>query len=453
MILRYLFISHLLLNYFITFSQEFPTAPPSIRWHQINTSNFKIIYQKGFDAEAQRTANTLQHLYKAGSNSLGKSPKKISVVLHSQTAESNGFVTLTPRHSEFFTTSPQNYNFLGNNDWIEFLATHEYRHVVQFDKTKTGFNKLLYTFFGPLAHSTMAFLATPPWFWEGDAVGIETALTRTGRGRIPNFNLEFRANLLERGAFSYNKQHLRSFKHFVPNHYRLGYYMTTYLRSKYGSDIWDKVITRANQWSFIPFTFSNSIKKETGKYLVSTYNEMMSEMGSMWKKQQENLTTTGFTKLNSTKKRGWTNYRFPQVLANGRVLVLKSGIGDIQQFISIGPDGDEKVEFIPGIVNDAGMLSAKGTKIVWNQLEFDPRWRRRSYSVIKIYDTQTLLLQTILLIFPMIFLGLLPYLPWKIILWRSRCLMDFLENYKSDLIILAGLFIPCRGGLEMILKL
>jgi hypothetical protein len=41
---------------------------------------------------------------------------------------------------------------------------------------------------------------------------------------------------------------------------------------------------------------------------------------------------------------------------------------------------------VPGIVNDAGMLSVANSKVVWNEYEFDPRWRVKTYSVIKAYD-------------------------------------------------------------------
>src|SRR5690606_2543512 len=140
--------------------------------------------------------------------------------------------------SEFFTMPPQDYNFAGTNAWLDLLAVHEYRHVVQFEKANTGFNKLLSTVFGEEALAGMSFIAVPQWFWEGDAVVTETALTPSGRGRIPEFNLAFRANLLEKGPFSYNKQYLRSFKDFVPDHYVTGYFLVSHLRKTYDKNPW-----------------------------------------------------------------------------------------------------------------------------------------------------------------------------------------------------------------------
>src|SRR5690606_2194047 len=133
------------------------------------------------------------------------------------------FVSLIPRRSEFYTMPPQNYNFTGTTEWLDQLASHEYRHVVQFDKANRGFNKLLYYAFGPATLAAMSVTAVPQWFWEGDAVATETAFTSGGRGKIPNFNLVFRTNLLEGRKFNYHKQYLRSYKHNIPDHYVLGY--------------------------------------------------------------------------------------------------------------------------------------------------------------------------------------------------------------------------------------
>jgi hypothetical protein len=70
------------------------------------------------------------------------------------------------------------------------------------------------------------------------------------------------------------------------------------------------------------------------------------------------------------------------------VLSVKSGIGNIAEYVVV-KDGKESALFFPGLVNDAGMLSAAGTTIVWNEYGFDARWRVKTYSVIKAYDVVT----------------------------------------------------------------
>lgn len=366
------------------------TSPASMKWYQINTNNFRVLYPYGFEREAQRVANTLEHIREPEAKSLEAMPKKISVVLHSQSAVSNGFVTLAPRRSEFYTMPPQNYNFIGTNEWLTLLSAHEYRHIVQLQKSVTGFNKGIHLLFGQLAQAGMAFVAVPQWFWEGDAVATETAFTPSGRGRIPEFDMLFRTNLLEERNFNYHKQYLRSYKHAVPNHYVLGYHMVAYLRRKTGNpNVWADITKRAWNIPFIPFTFSNAIKKETGLYVTDLYKEMAQEAKAEWEQQQEELSLTEFEKINKRSSNAYTDYLYPQTLNDGRTVALKTGIGDFSQLITITENGKEKKHFVPGPINDAGMLSVAANKVVWNEYRLDPRWQTRSYSIIKGYDFNT----------------------------------------------------------------
>lgn len=366
------------------------TSPASMKWYQINSSSFRVLYPYGFEKEAQRVANTLEHIKEAESRSLGATPKKISIVLHSQSATSNGFVTMAPMRSEFYAMPPQNYNFIGTNEWLTLLSSHEYRHVVQFQKSVTGFNKGIQLLFGQLAQAGMAFVAVPQWFWEGDAVAVETAFTPSGRGRIPEFDMLLRTNFLEGRNFNYNKQYLRSYKHAVPNHYVLGYHMVSYLRKKTGNaNVWADVTKRAWNVPFLPFTFSNAIKKETGLYVTDLYEEMAQDVRKEWESQQDQLSLTEFTSVNLRSSKAYTDYLYPQPLKDGRIVALKTGIGDFSQLVTLSINGDVKKHFVPGPINDAGMLSVAADKAVWNEYRYDPRWQTRSYSIIKSYDFNT----------------------------------------------------------------
>jgi WD40-like Beta Propeller Repeat len=359
--------------------------PTSIKWKQVNTAHFKVIYSRDSQEQAQRVANTLEHIHKPASITLGRAPRKISIILQSQSAISNAFVSAAPRRSEFYLMPPQDYNFIGTNDWLTLLAVHEYRHVVQFQNSLTGFNKLFYYAFGPATAAGFANVAAPQWFWEGDAVVTETAFTESGRGRIPAFNMIFRTNLLEGREFNYHKQYLRSYKHFIPDHYVLGYNMVGYLRDKTNDPaVWGKVVKRSWSVPFIPFRFSSSIKNVAGMHVVPLYKQMAAEYKKRWQAQLDTLNFSSFENITKRSNTAYTNYQYPQVLEDGSILVLKSGIGDIEQLVII-KDGQERV-FTPGVLNDAGMLSTTNTKVVWNEYEFDPRWRVKNFSVIKAYD-------------------------------------------------------------------
>lgn len=388
------YYSLIIIQFFIT-AQSFcqndilDTNKPGLKWYQINTENFRIVFEGGNLSEAQRIANTMETLYKPVSMSLGVTPKKISIILQNYQAISNGFVTQTPRKSEFYTMPAQDYNFLGLLDWMDLLSVHEFRHVVQFDKSLTKFNKGIFYLLGYNAASSMAHIAVPEWFWEGDAVVIETALTRGGRGRIPNFGIQMRANTLERGIFDYHRQYLRSFKYQIQDHYTFGYYMTSFLRRSYGEDFLAQATGETWGWPFLPFRFSNRIKKYSGKNLIRNYNSMMRELDSLWRGQIDSREFTRFRKINFRYTGAYSDYLYPQYLNDGSVVALKSGIGDIPTFVVFDETGKDRKIHIPGIINNTGMLSVSNDVIVWNEIEFDPRWGNHTFSVIKIYDLKT----------------------------------------------------------------
>ncbi len=359
---------------------------PSLKWYQLNTTHFRILYPLGYEQQAQRMANTLEYVHEPEAKTMGASPRKISIILQNQNSISNGFVSITPRRSEFFGMPSQNYNFIGNNDWLNLLATHEYRHIVQYQHATRGFNRLVYYGFGNFGLSAMAYLGAPQWFWEGDAVATETAFTNSGRGRIPNFELLFRTNLMEGRTFNYHKQYLRSYKHNIPDHYKLGYHMVSYLRRKTKNpEVWENVTRRSWNTSFIPFTFSVALKKETGLYVRDLYNEMAADLKKQWQAQLDTTRLTPFFTVNTRTNNAYTDYRFPQEMEGGRILVQKSGIGDIEQLVLL--DGNhETTIYTQGAINDAAMLSATNSRVVWNEHRFDPRWRMKTYSAIVGYD-------------------------------------------------------------------
>ncbi len=360
--------------------------PATLKWNEIITDHFNILFPEGFEIEGQRIANTLEHLHGPASRSLGKKPRPIPIILQNQGVISNGFVTLGPRRSEFYTSPPQDYKFLGNNDWLNTLATHEFRHVVQFDKAITGISKLGYWFFGEDVLAGLAFISTPLWFWEGDAVGIETAFSSSGRGRIPYFQALHRANVLDRGGFKYQKQYLRSFKDQIPNHYLTGYLMTTFLRRTYGDDILDRVTQRSFKWPILPFTFSRALKKETGNNLTKNYTLMSEEMKMLYSNQVNALQFTSFEPVAPRKGKLYTEYAYPQATEDGSLLAVRYGIGDISQLVRSKENGEWQALHTLGIWEDNGYLSSGGNKVVWNEILFHPRWDNTTFSAIKVLN-------------------------------------------------------------------
>ena len=322
--------------------------PPGLDWRQIQTDRFKVIFPAAITAEAQRVANLLEHIYGPVSKTLKGPQKPLEMVLVNQSTQANGFVAMAPRRSVWFSTPPQDVGQL-SGEWYQLLALHEMRHVVQNDRMRRGFVRLAWLLSGEQGESAASHLLVPLWFWEGDGVGVETALSQTGRGRMPQFDLDIRALLLAGRRYSYYKAYHRSYRDWYPSHYPLGYFMTTYVKRRYGAEMWDQVLGRTTRWGFYPFAFSRALKKYTGASAAQTYERTMDELAGLWQAQQKDLPTTPLRVLAGQSQSGvWTNYNYPQPLADGSVLASKSGLADPATLVRLHPDGrEERVRFFP----------------------------------------------------------------------------------------------------------
>ncbi|MDB5240798.1 MAG: hypothetical protein JWP57_1423 [Spirosoma sp.] len=369
-------------------------TPTRLHWYRLKTPHFRVLYPEGLDTTAQQAAQRFEALYEPVSASLSRRPRPISVLLQNQTTISNGFVTLFPRRSEFFAVTPQDPGLLGTNNWLDLLTVHEYRHVVQNDKALQGYGRVLYSLLGNTGLQ-FPLLTVPDWFAEGDAVSTETLLSSSGRGRIPNFDVGMRSNLLAGRQYAYQKAVGGSYRDNVPNHYVLGYFLTTYGKQTYGPDVWSRVLNRNYRRFPWPFAFSASIQNETGLRVEDLYRKTMDDLTETWRKQQSNLTITpaAMFPVRVEQERGrkpvFTNYQYPQFLTDSTVLCVKSGLGDTPRLVILDKNGQEKQVYVQGFTNDPGMLSATPTKACWIEFGFDPRWGQRDYSNIRLLDLRT----------------------------------------------------------------
>jgi len=362
--------------------------PPGLRWQEVRTPHFRVIYPQGLDTAAQRTAARLEAVHQADGQTLGVEARPVAVVMQNQTTVSNGFVTFLPRHAEFFTTPDQTQG-LGTVDWLDGLVVHEFRHVNQFDKARQGFGRVVVPLLGD-GGLGVASVGVPQWFFEGDAVGTETALTRSGRGRVPLFGVGLRANQLSGLRYGYQEAVNGSLRDNVPNWYVLGYYLTSYAKAHYGADVWRRALDAYYRFPFYPFSFSNSLRRTTGLRVDDLYQRTMAELDSTWMAAQAARppASPAAELPGQPESRVFTQYQFPQYLADGTVLTLKSGLGHIPQLVQLGPQGARRV-FTLGSINLPDMLSVGGQQAAWVEYRQRPRWNQVVYSEIKTLDLTT----------------------------------------------------------------
>lgn len=378
--------------------------PASLKWREITTSHFRLIYPESFEQKAQKMISSLDITYSSGTKTLAYKPERIPVIIHNYTIIPNAVTVWAPRRIELFTCPPQD---MYAQDWLTQLMLHEYRHVIQIERTNQGFTRVLSWLAGEQAASAINGLFVPSWFMEGDAVCTETALSKSGRGRIPNFEMELRAQVMQKGAYSYDKAAMRSYKTFVPNQYVLGYSLVANVRRRYGYQAWVNALDEVARKPFIVTPFNRGLKKATGFGKEQLYRTTMTDMDSMWKYQDEHTLKTNYKQLSVIHKSKYENYIFPQYLTDSLVITEFTSLDDITRFIITGTDGYKKTVATPGYLsseifsvfkaeaqNQAGFQkegdnSGPGFLLAWTETINDPRWEQRNYSVIRIYNSCT----------------------------------------------------------------
>jgi hypothetical protein len=377
----------ILFLFFIPVSSQFyqyGEEPGSVKWKKIESEHFVIVYPEGNKEIAEKMMNLFEISYNGNSDQLNYSPKKIPVLLHFQTVVSNGFVVWAPKRVELFM-HPDVDGY--SQEWHNQLALHEYRHVVQVEKLNKGVSKILTTVLGQQGIGPAVGMI-PFWFIEGDAVYAETSLSQSGRGRLPSFEMELKAQLLTaEKRYSYDKAYLGSYKDFVPDYYRLGYQMVSYARKNYSNDIWTGALDHIgrNPYQLAPMYFFLRKYDLSGKKL---YNNTMTFLKENWTESVENRKIENIPWFENRTNDKYTSYNYPQCLDDGSVIAIKSSLDQIDQFVRIYPDGQEKKVYTPGYLYSHS-ISLSGNKIVWDEQVPHVRYRNKSFSVIKMLDIKT----------------------------------------------------------------
>ena len=363
--------------------------PPSLKWRQISTPVGRVIFPEGLDTLAFYTVSRMNYLREHDQTIIGSgTTKRVPIIIQNQSTLPAGFSTPAPWRNEYYLTPPQNL-FLGPIRWELAMPVHEYRHTQQFHMANQGFTWLYKILMGQTGWLFNSLMTQPLWFREGDAVVAETIFTKGGRGRLPTFHMEYRAMRMAGYHFNYEKAHYTSFKDFVPNPYRVGYYMVTKGRRDFGSDIWTKVLDDTYHRKGLFYPFSRSLRKYTGFGTKEFYNATMDELDSLWTVADKAIPKNSSATMTDPGTRKYTSYRLPHYLEDGSIIVLKSGLDLINTYYII-KDQQERKLFSPGIYTDDHITTVvEGNLMTWAESGFHERWINKDYSIIKTYDFST----------------------------------------------------------------
>src|SRR5690606_17495273 len=106
--MKYLLAIILTLYSIFTYAQVFDNSQShfNIKWKQINTSNFVLIFPEEFTDEAPQLAGQLDHFLDQVNRNFERPSRKMTFIIQTNHLQPNGFVMLAPRKSELYSTPP-----------------------------------------------------------------------------------------------------------------------------------------------------------------------------------------------------------------------------------------------------------------------------------------------------------------------------------------------------------
>jgi hypothetical protein len=360
--------------------------PASLKWMEVRTGNFTVIYPKQYGREGLRFAGSLEKAYRDLAALYPGVRIRIPVIIHNYTIESNGYVAWAPSRMEIYPTPEQNSIPL---DADRQLALHELTHVLQMQSLNTGFTKALSYVAGQQIPGFVSSLL-PQWFLEGDAVFSESLLSPSGRGRTPSFLKELKAIIITKGRmYKYDKALNGSFRDHVPDYYQSGYQAVAWSYLMYGKDIWRKAIKTTGDLPFTVNPVNLSLMRNGPTTKKRLFSQAFDTLAALWLEDDERSGFRVSQVVNPSKKGKYADYSSPVFAGSDSIIAVKSTLSEPPLFVLINEGRKpEKRLLVPGYGYPWYLSCAKG-KLVWTEMRSDPRWENRSWSVIMLMDLKT----------------------------------------------------------------
>lgn len=375
-LLFFIFISLLYVNANAQFSLT-GNDPAAVRWRQMETENFRLIFPKGEDSLARVYGTELEEarlrIARSSGYLIGQSYKgKMPVVLHSRYVLPNASVTWAPKRMDIFTVNDP-YEPMAM-PWVRNLAIHEGRHAAQMQFGADRGNKALHWFFGEMAAGAFAGIYPGPAFLEGDAVVAETALSRSGRGRQASF-LEYMRPAFDCGdRRDYYRWFYGSNKNYTPDYYRVGYMLIAGTRVFFNDPLFtqeyfDRVVRKG--WLF---NLQKTVKAASGKSFKESFRTIEEKFQQLWNIEAALREPFMPSRQISRTPRRHTEYNGSVFDGNSGIYSLKYGMATPNCLVRLDPNGKEKrIRSFASYTSDL-FLDSEGQRIFWSESVAGRRW-------------------------------------------------------------------------------
>src|SRR6266852_3822198 len=248
---------------------------PSLRWRTLDTEHFSVHFAEHTLAQARTVAEVAETVYPRITGWLKWKPEsRTQIVVLDSLDASNGYASPYPFNFIGIVLSPPDEGeLLQNREWLEFVLTHEFTHIVHLDQARGPAGVLRRIFgrylvlplpFAALFPSGFPNLLEPNWMIEGLAVYSESDWNK-GYGRLGQSQFEgmMRAESA-RGLRSLGEVNAEGRGFPLNRDYLYGSYFFAFLRERYGEKaIVDFIVSYSGKFLWFPVD-SNPVRA-TGK--------------------------------------------------------------------------------------------------------------------------------------------------------------------------------------------
>ncbi|MCX7785689.1 MAG: hypothetical protein N2201_05625 [candidate division WOR-3 bacterium] len=268
-----------------------PKLDPKLKWYTLETDHFSIHFASqshNDDAEAlaKKVAWYCEDVHKRLSLFMRWKPKgKTNVVLSDFYDYVSGWATPFPNNLIFLSPTFPKDMLVNYNDWLEYLITHEYAHILHMDMA-LGLPRLLRKIFGRIV---LPNVAMPLFFHEGFSVFNETKFTGKGRCQSTYHKMQLRTAVLEKNLFPVDKCVTYELAQFPGGEtpYLYGGEFYAYLAQRYGKE---KLVDYSRKHSSgLPLFINIRAKQVFGKSIYALWRDWQKEIINEYQTEIESI--------------------------------------------------------------------------------------------------------------------------------------------------------------------
>lgn len=385
--------SALIVNY--SAQAQLTVFDPALRWQQLETPHFKIVYHQGLEGIAQETAIVAEESYELIKKEFGKVPAdKTYIVIFDVIDSIVGSATPLPQNTIYIGPAQMRLADWANvrlDSWIRTVVYHELLHIMDSDLAR-GWNALLRSIFGRIV---IPNISKPIPFIEG--LAVYEKYKHLGESRLNDANtiMMIRQMVLDNKIPRFGEiagYYARGdWPHVGLLVYNFGAWFLKYIEETYGADSMKKFnevnsSRLLNLLSIFGFgaNFNDALKKALGKSADEVYTGFQSWLRQKFSEEIQAITREGLTSSVRLTRHGWGSGQ-PAWSPDGREIVYRhNGPGrNGVRLISADGQNDREVLFGP---MQLPSFSPDGKSLVYTKLDYNGLFY--AHSDLYLYDLE-----------------------------------------------------------------